>query len=213
MSETAKNTPDDLHDVNAEQAAAEDIAAEANAAEHEDVVIEDPITALEAEVAELKDRLLRQAAEVENTRRRAKKDVEDAGNYAITKFARELLDVGDNLRRALDAAGDTSNADPAMKTLFEGVEMTEQTLLKALEKNGVEKLEPLGETLDPNKHQAVFEMPNPDYPDGHVAQVMQAGYMLKGRLLRPAMVGVTKNPAAEQAPKDDTPGGNVDTSA
>ncbi|MEQ9345202.1 MAG: nucleotide exchange factor GrpE [Thalassospira sp.] len=213
MSETAKNSPEDLQDVNAEQAAAEDITSEALEAESEDIVIEDPVTALQAEVAELKDRLLRQAAEVENTRRRAKKDVEDAGNYAITKFARELLDVGDNLRRALDAAGDTSAADPVMKTLVEGVEMTEQTLLRALEKNGVEKLEPLGEKLDPNKHQAVFEMPNPEYPDGHVAQVMQAGYMLKGRLLRPAMVGVTKNPAGEAPAKDDTPGGNVDTSA
>lgn len=212
MSETAKNTPEDLQDVNAEQAAAEDIAAEAAEA-NEEGVNTDPVAALEAEVAELKDRLLRQAAEVENTRRRAKKDVEDAGNYAITKFARELLDVGDNLRRALEAAGDTSGADQTMKTLVEGVEMTEQTLLKALEKNGVEKLEPLGEKLDPNKHQAVFEMPHPEYPDGHVAQVMQAGYMLKGRLLRPAMVGVTKNPAGQEAPKDDTPGGNVDTSA
>ncbi len=213
MSETAKNTPEDLQDVNAaEETASEDVAAEATE-EVEEVVIEDPVAALEAEVAELKDRLLRQAAEVENTRRRAKKDVEDAGNYAITKFARDLLDVSDNLRRALDAAGDTSAADPAMKTLFEGVEMTEQALLKALEKNGIEKLEPLGEKLDPNKHQAVFEMPNPAYPDGHVAQVMQAGYVLKGRLLRPAMVGVTKNPAGEAPAKEDGPGSNVDTSA
>jgi len=214
MSETAKNTPEDLQDVNAaEETASEDVAAEATGAESEEVVIEDPISALQAEVAELKDRLLRQAAEVENTRRRAKKDVEDAGNYAITKFARDLLDVGDNLRRALDAAGDTSQADPAMKTLFEGVEMTEQALQKALEKNGIEKLEPLGEKLDPNHHQAVFELPHPEYPDGHVAQVMQAGYVLKGRLLRPAMVGVTKNPAGSNPSKDDTPGGNVDTSA
>jgi molecular chaperone GrpE len=215
MSETAKNNPEDLQDVNAaEETASEDVAAEATEElDLEDAAPQDPVAALEAEVAELKDRLLRQAAEVENTRRRAKKDVEDAGNYAITKFARELLDVGDNLRRALDAAGDTSEADPGMKTLVEGVEMTEQTLLKALEKNGVEKLEPLGEKLDPNKHQAVFEMPHPEYPDGHVAQVMQAGYMLKGRLLRPAMVGVTKNPAGEAPAKDDTPGGNVDTSA
>ena len=213
MSETAKNTPEDLQDVNAaEETAAEEVAAEATA-EAEEIIIEDPVAALEAEVAELKDRLLRQAAEVENTRRRAKKDVEDAGNYAITKFARDLLDVGDNLRRALDAAGDTSNADPAMKTLFDGVEMTEKALLKAMEQNGIEKLEPLGEKLDPNMHQAVFEMPNPAYPDGHVAQVMQAGYVLKGRLLRPAMVGVTKNPAGEAPAKEEGPGSNVDTSA
>ena len=100
-----------------------------------------------------------------------------------------------------------------MKTLVDGVEMTEKALLKAMEQNGIEKLEPLGEKLDPNKHQAVFEMPNPEYPDGHVAQVMQAGYVLKGRLLRPAMVGVTKNPAGEAPAKEDGPGSNVDTSA
>lgn len=217
MSETAKNTPDDLQDNNpAEETAAQNVAAEATGAEaetEETVADTDPVAALEAEVAELKDRLLRQAAEVENTRRRAKKDVEDASNYAIAKFAREILEVGDNLRRALEAAGDTSDADPAMKTLVDGVEMTEKVLLKALEKNGIEKLEPLGEKLDPNKHQAVFEMPHPEYPDGHVAQVMQAGYVLKDRLLRPAMVGVTKNPGDQDAPKDDTPGGTVDTSA
>ncbi len=100
-----------------------------------------------------------------------------------------------------------------MKTLIDGVEMTEKSLLKAFEQNGIEKLEPLGEKLDPNQHQAVFEMPNPAYPDGHVAQVMQAGYVLKGRLLRPAMVGVTKNPAGQDAAKSDEPGSNVDTSA
>ncbi len=203
-----------MQDVNAaEETASQDVAAEATDAESEEIVIKDPVAALEAEVAELKDRLLRQAAEVENTRRRAKKDVEDAGNYAITKFARDLLDVGDNLRRALEAAGDISNADPAMKTLFDGVEMTEKALHKALEQNGIEKLEPLGEKLDPNKHQAVFELPHPEYPDGHVAQVMQAGYVLKGRLLRPAMVGVTKNPAGEAPAREEGPGSNVDTSA
>lgn len=216
MSETAKNTPEDLSGAaRADEAAVEDVAAEATNAEAEggETANADPVAVLEAEVAELKDRLLRAAAEVENTRRRAKKDVEDASNYAVTKFARDLLDVGDNLRRALEAAGNDANADPAMKTLIDGVEMTEKSLLKAFEQNGIEKLEPLGEKLDPNQHQAVFEMPNPAYPDGHVAQVMQAGYVLKGRLLRPAMVGVTKNPSGQDAAKSDEPGSNVDTSA
>ncbi|KZB66815.1 molecular chaperone GrpE [Thalassospira lucentensis] len=216
MSETAKNNPEDLSGAaRADEAAVEDVAAEAMDAEAEggETANADPVAVLEAEVAELKDRLLRAAAEVENTRRRAKKDVEDASNYAVTKFARDLLDVGDNLRRALEAAGNDANADPAMKTLIDGVEMTEKSLLKAFEQNGIEKLEPLGEKLDPNQHQAVFEMPNPAYPDGHVAQVMQAGYVLKGRLLRPAMVGVTKNPAGQDAAKSDEPGSNVDTSA
>jgi len=212
MSETAKNNPEDLSGAaRADEAAVEDVAAEAMDAEAEggETANADPVAVLEAEVAELKDRLLRAAAEVENTRRRAKKDVEDASNYAVTKFARDLLDV----RRALEAAGNDANADPAMKTLIDGVEMTEKSLLKAFEQNGIEKLEPLGEKLDPNQHQAVFEMPNPAYPDGHVAQVMQAGYVLKGRLLRPAMVGVTKNPAGQDAAKSDEPGSNVDTSA
>ncbi|MFC4237616.1 nucleotide exchange factor GrpE [Thalassospira xianhensis] len=216
MSETAKNNPEDLNGAaRADEAVVEDVAAEATDAEAEggETANADPVAVLEAEVAELKDRLLRAAAEVENTRRRAKKDVEDASNYAVTKFARDLLDVGDNLRRALEAAGNDANADPAMKTLIDGVEMTEKSLLKAFEQNGIEKLEPLGEKLDPNQHQAVFEMPNPAYPDGHVAQVMQAGYVLKGRLLRPAMVGVTKNPAGQEAAKSDEPGSNVDTSA
>ena len=213
MSETAKNTPEDLQDSTpVDETAAEDAATEATETEGTDAAA-DPVAALEAEIAELKDRLLRAAAEVENTRRRAKKDVEDASNYAVTKFARDLLDVGDNLRRALEAAGNDANADPAMKTLIDGVEMTEKTLLKAFEQNGIEKLEPLGEKLDPNQHQAVFEMPNPAYPDGHVAQVMQAGYVIKGRLLRPAMVGVTKNPAGQEAAKSDEPGSNIDTSA
>ncbi len=216
MSETAKNNPEDLSGAaRADEAAVEDVAAEATDAEAEggETANADPVAVLEAEVAELKDRLLRAAAEVENTRRRAKKDVEDASNYAVTKFARDLLDVGDNLRRALEAAGNDANADPAMKTLIDGVEMTEKSLLKAFEQNGIEKLEPLGEKLDPNQHQAVFEMPNPAYPDGHVAQVMQAGYVLKGRLLRPAMVGVTKNPAGQETAKNDEPGSNIDTSA
>ena len=216
MSETAKNNPEDTSGTaRADEAAVEDVAAEATDAKAEggETANADPVAVREAEVAELKDRLLRAAAEVENTRRRAKKDVEDASNYAVTKFARDLLDVGDNLRRALEAAGNDANADPAMKTLIDGVEMTEKSLLKAFEQNGIEKLEPLGEKLDPNQHQAVFEMPNPAYPDGHVAQVMQAGYVLKGRLLRPAMVGVTKNPAGQETAKSDEPGSNVDTSA
>ncbi|OSQ50128.1 nucleotide exchange factor GrpE [Thalassospira alkalitolerans] len=215
MSETANNNQEDQHgNTPADDSIVENIVEEAMNAESNDAAANnDPVAALEAEVAELKDRLLRAAAEVENTRRRAKKDVEDAANYAITKFARDLLDVGDNLRRALEAAGNDADADPAMKTLIDGVEMTEKTLLKAMEQNGIKKLEPLGEKLDPNQHQAVFEMPNPAYPDGHVAQVMQAGYVLKDRLLRPAMVGVTKNPTGQDGSKNDEPGGNIDTSA
>ncbi|MFH1806460.1 MAG: nucleotide exchange factor GrpE [Pseudomonadota bacterium] len=213
MSETEKNIPEDAHhDVDAVGEVIENDPL-AEPVEHVEDATADPLAALQAENAELKDRLLRVAAEMENTRRRAKKDVEDSANYAITKFARDLLDVGDNLRRALEAVGSDIGDNPAFKTLIEGVEMTEKTLLKAFEQNGIEKLEPLGEKLDPNRHQAVFEMPNPAYPDGHVAQVMQAGYVIKGRLLRPAMVGVTKNPPADAAAPSNDPSGKVDTSA
>lgn len=216
MTETAKNTTEEeMHDASpAEQVAAEEAAQEDVAQDQADAAKtpDDVIAALQAENAELKDRLLRTAAEAENIRRRAKKDVEDSANYAITKFARDLLDVSDNLRRALEAVGDGAQQNEAMKTLIEGVEMTERTLLKSFEQNGIEKLEPLGEKLDPNKHQAVFEMPSTEHPDGHVAQVMQAGYVLKGRLLRPAMVGVAKGGNATPDANDE-PGSNVDTSA
>lgn len=214
MTETAKNTTEEemqdatpAEQVAAEEAAQEDIAQD-GANEADEI-----IAALQAENAELKDRMLRTAAEAENIRRRAKKDVEDSANYAITKFARDLLDVGDNLRRALEAAGDGANQNEAMKTLIEGVEMTERTLLKSFEQNGIEKLEPLGEKLDPNKHQAVFEMPSNEHPEGHVAQVMQAGYVIKDRLLRPAMVGVAKKPEGSPPDAGSEPGSNVDTSA
>jgi len=214
MTETAKNTTEEemqdatpAEQVAAEEAAQEDIAQD-GANEADEI-----IAALQAENAELKDRMLRTAAEAENIRRRAKKDVEDSANYAITKFARDLLDVGDNLRRALEAAGDGANQNEAMKTLIEGVEMTERTLLKSFEQNGIEKLEPLGEKLDPNKHQAVFEMPSNEHPEGHVAQVMQAGYVIKDRLLRPAMVGVAKKPEGAAPDAGSEPGSNVDTSA
>jgi molecular chaperone GrpE len=214
MSETEKNTPEEVQENQGAHDAAEQPAAEATEQDAaQDISAEAQIAALEAQVTELKDRMLRTAADAENTRRRAKKDVEDAGNYAIAKFARDLLDVGDNLRRALDAVGTDADKDPAMKTLIEGVEMTEKALQKAFEQNGIEKLEPLGEKLDPNKHQAVFELPSPDHPDGHIAQVMQAGYVLKGRLLRPAMVGVAKNPEGAKADPAGEPGSNIDTSA
>ncbi|CUW43210.1 heat shock protein GrpE [Brucella vulpis] len=151
------------------------------------------IAVLEADNTELKDQMLRVAAEMENLRKRTQRDVQDARAYAITNFARDMLSVSDNLRRALDAIpADALEADSNLKSLSEGVEMTERAMLLALERHGVKKLEPEGQKFDPNFHQAMFEVPNPDLPNNTVVQVVQAGYAIGDRVLRPAMVGVSK---------------------
>jgi molecular chaperone GrpE len=143
---------------------------------------------------ELKDRALRVAAEMENLRRRTARDVHDARSYAIANFARDMLSVSDNLRRALDAipADVKASGDAGFKALIEGVEITERAMLSALERHGVKKLEPEGEKFDPNFHQAMFEVPNPNVPANTVVQVVQPGYSIGDRVLRPAMVGVAK---------------------
>jgi molecular chaperone GrpE len=154
----------------------------------------DPVAVLEAEKAELKDKLLRTLADMENLRRRTEKDVADARVYGVTKFARDMLDVADNLRRALDAMPQEARdgADGAFKGLIEGVDLTERDLLKKMESHGVRKVEPAGEKFDPNFHQAMFEIPDETQPNGTVMQVVQAGYKIGERVLRPALVGVSK---------------------
>lgn len=143
---------------------------------------------------ELKDRALRVAAEMENLRRRTAREIQDARSYAVTNFARDLLTVSDNLRRALEAlpAEARAAADKAAAALIEGVEMTERSMLSTLERHGVKKLDPAGEKFDPNFHQAMFEVPNPDLPGNTVVQVVQPGYSIGDRVLRPAMVGVSR---------------------
>lgn len=170
----------------------------------------DPIEALKAENAELKDRALRTMAEMENLRRRTEKELKDARQYSVTGFARDMLTVSDNLRRALEAVPEElrQNADAGLVSLIEGVEMTERELLNQLEKNGVKKLDPAGQKFDPNFHQAMFEVPNTEVPNNTVVQVMQAGYQIGDRVLRPAMVGVSKGgpkeaPAAQQEGSDE----------
>lgn len=163
---------------------------------------------LEAAVNDLRDRLLRAHAEMENLRRRTEREVQDAKRYANGAFARDLLGVADNLRRATEAAssGDRSSADPTLTALLEGVELTERELMKALEKNGITRLEPKGQLFDPHRHEAVFEAPDPSVPNGTVVQVMQDGYMIGDRILRPAMVGVARGgpkPGAAPAPGVD----------
>lgn len=178
----------------------------------ESAVAAETVQALAAEVAELQDRYRRTLAEMENLRRRTEREVADARVYGISGFARDLLGVSDNLQRALDAMGNEARASlpPAMIAFIEGVELTERDLLKVLEKHGIKRFNPLGEKFDPNVHQAMFEVPDPTSPAGTVAQVVQAGFMIGERVLRPALVGVAKggpkstandNSASEEEPQ------------
>jgi molecular chaperone GrpE len=175
-------------------ARAEDAAAspEANASANPSAAQQQPEPA--ALAAELKDRLLRTLAEMENLRKRTEREVTDARLYGVASFARDMLGVADNMRRALDAVSPELRAsvEPGVKALIDGVELTERELLKALEKNGVRQFSPRGEKFDPNVHQAMFEVPNPSVPAGSVVEVVAPGYMIGERVLRPAMVGVSK---------------------
>ena len=156
------------------------------------------LSELEAEIARLKDQLLRTLADQENLRRRSERERDDARKFAATNFARDLLSVGDNLRRALDSVPDAP--DEITRNLLTGVAATERELLAAFEKNGIRRLDPKDEKFDLNFHQAIFELENTGKPAGTVVQVLQAGYVLHDRLLRPAMVGVAKGPVGETAP-------------
>jgi len=162
------------------------------------------VEALAKEAADFRDKMLRTLAEMENLRKRTAREVSDARTYGITGFARDVLDIADNLQRALDAvpAETRESADPMLKALVEGVILTERSLLSALEKNGVKKFDPTGEKFDPNFQQAMYEVPDPSVPPGTVVQVVQAGYTIGERVLRPALVGVAKGgakaPVAEQ---------------
>jgi molecular chaperone GrpE len=131
---------------------------------------------------------------MENLRKRTQKEIADGRTYAIANFAREVLDIADSLQRALDAvpADTKAAADPGLKALLEGVELTERSLLNTLEKNGVKKFDPSGEKFDPNFQQAMYEVPDASVPAGTVVQVVQAGYTIGERVLRPALVGVSK---------------------
>src|SRR5215472_17024881 len=153
-----------------------------------------PSSALEREHAEMKDRLLRTLAEMENLRKRTEREIADSRLYSVTSFARDMLVVADNMRRALEAVTPElrSAAESGVKALIDGIELTERELMKGLEKNGVRQFTPQGEKFDPNLHQAMFEIPDATVPAGSVVQVVQPGYMLGDRVLRPALVGVSK---------------------
>lgn len=160
------------------------------APEKADAAASDPIK----EAAEFRDRWLRSMAEMENLRRRTEREISDARTYSVAAFARDILTVADSMDRALQAldAEIRGNVDPGVKALLDGVELTERELLKVLEKHGVKKLDPTGQKFDPNLHQAMYEVPDPSVPAGMVAQVVQAGYTIGDRVLRPALVGVSK---------------------
>jgi molecular chaperone GrpE len=165
----------------------------------------DAVAEAKRESAEFKDKLLRTLAEMENLRKRTEREVSDARLYGITGFAREVLAVADNMHRALEAIGPElrEQADGKIKALIDGVELTERELLKTLQKHGVKKFSPEGEKFDPNVHQAMFELESADLPSGHVAQVIQAGYMIGGRVLRPALVAVSKAAKPQTAANDN----------
>lgn len=162
----------------------------------------DPIVDLKAENSDLKDRLLRTMAESENVRRRAERQVTDAGVYAVANFARDMLAISDNLRRALDSLPEEEKVHENIKAFSEGVEMTERELLNVFDRYGIKKISPEGEKFNHNLHQAMFKAPNPDLPNGTIIQVVQPGYVLKDRLLRPAMVGVSEGGKKEEGPVD-----------
>jgi len=181
---------------------AEDVASAAEPARAASGESPDPSAALTEEVASLKDRLLRALAEMENLRRRTEREVADARLYGISQFARDIVTVADNMERALLALDQEirEKAEPGVKALLDGVELTERELIKVLEKHGVQKLDPKGQKFDPHRHQAMFEVPDETVPAGTVVQVVQAGYIIGERVLRPALVGIAKGgPKAQPA--------------
>lgn len=181
--ETENQTPADA------EAAAPDTSAEAAA----DVSADEALAAAAAEIAKLRDERLRALAEIENVRKRAARDKENAGRYAIDSFAKDMLTVADNLRRALEAVDQTAVAgDPALQSLVKGVEMTEADLLNVFKRYGITPIESLGRAFDPNVHDAMFELPDESVPERTVVQVVEPGYMIHDRPLRPARVGVSR---------------------
>ena len=170
------------------------------------------LDALRSEIDELKDKALRAHAEMENLRRRTAKEVSDARSYGVTSFARDMISVVDNLERALSAVPDVKRKEGSaeFKAFIEGVEMTQKQFLQGLESNGVSRLDPTSERFDPNFHQAMFEVTDSGLADGMVAEVVQAGYVIDQRVIRPALVGVAKG-GSKGSGKSDNRGSDEDT--
>jgi len=190
------------------EAEAPEIEGDAETAENESPWVQDPaarIAELEEELAATKDQFLRFMAEAENVRKRSERHLAEAHKYGVANFARSVLTVADDLSRALAAVPeDQRGGDGLLQTLLGGVEAVERELLKALDAHDIQRIDPVGEPFDPNFHEAMFEVPTSDYPSGTVAQVIQPGYRLHDRLLRPARVGVAKGDGAPAATHVDT---------
>lgn len=189
----------------AQEPVVEPEAADAEVKSTEENAEHEVLTKLMEENAQLKDQLLRSLAEVENVRRRAQREREDSAKYAVAPLAKDLLSVCDNLQRAIASVpADAAEGDSHLKSLLEGVAMTERGLQDAFARHHIEVIDPLGEKLDPHQHEAMFEIPDPNQPNGTVAQVVEVGYRLRDRLLRPARVGIAKGgpPAATSAGED-----------
>jgi molecular chaperone GrpE len=184
---------------------ADDLSADSTS-QAEMVPAEQVKAALDA-AADFKDRLLRTLADMENLRKRTEREVADARSFGIANFARDVLQVADNMHRALEAAGPELEQSADAKAFVDGVVLTERELMKVLEKHGVRKFSPLGEKFDPNLHQAMYEVPDSTATPGTVAQVIQAGYLIGERMLRPALVAVVK--AAPKPPVDSSAGGDA----
>ena len=173
-----------------------------------DIAQQAKIAALQAELEKNKDQMLRALAEAENGRKRALKEREDASKYAVSSFARDMLNVADNLRRALEAIpGDLLKSDPRLQKVIERIEATERELLKSFDRSSIKKIDPSGEIFNPNFHEVMFEAQGTGKPAGTIVQVMDVGYVLHDRLLRPARVAVAKDEG------QDKPGGQIDTKA
>lgn len=198
------DTPE--HDIRPQETSAQEASATEPSPVHE-------IDTLKAEIAELKDRALRALAEAENTRRRAEREKKDASAYAVTSFARDMLQVADNFSRAIQAlpADVREQAAPQLKAVIEGVEATDRQLMATLERHGIKQIDTANGKFDPNLHQAIAEVPGRGKPAGSIVDVVQAGYQIGERLLRPAMVTIAGKaaPSAEGAPE----GTHVDTEA
>jgi len=202
MTDTRAGASDRAGDEAENGASADPAAAPAGAATGSTAAEDPAAAALVREAAEYKDRFLRALAEMENLRRRTEREVADARLYAITQFARDIVIVADNMERALAALDSElrEKADAGVKALLDGVELTERELLKVLEKHGVQKLDPQGQRFDPHRHQAMFEIPDETVPAGTVLQVVQSGYTIGDRVLRPALVGIARGgPKASSA--------------
>ncbi len=186
-----------------------DQAQPSDTAETETPNLEAQLADSRADITVLNDRILRLAAEMENVRRRLEKEKQDASVFAVSNFARDMLSVADNLRRALQVVPEAARADAGLNTVITGVEMTERELTQVFGRFGIIRMDPIGTKLDPNQHQAISEVESDTAEPGTVAFVMQDGYMLKERLLRPAMVMVAKAKSTD----GDDPGGRVDVKA